>query len=144
MAYSLSAIINSVIEMLLMALLLFGLHKGLNGALIALILSQACSLIFISLKANILSYMDWSLVSWEKIKEMLSYSWPMIPNSLSSWIMRVSDRLILSLFMGVEANAIYAVANKLPNLFNIVQSTFTLAWQESATLSVDDADSGEY
>ena len=144
MAYSFSAIINSVIEMLLMALLLFGLHRGLNGALVALILSQTCSLVFISQKTNILSYMDWSLISWEKIKEMLSYSWPMIPNSLSSWIMRVSDRLILSLFMGVEANAIYAVANKLPNLFNIIQSTFTLAWQESATLSVDDADSGEY
>lgn len=144
MVYSFSALLNSVIEMLLMAILLMGLDKGLNGALIALILSQSCSLIFITAKSKVLSYIDWSLVSWAQIKEMLAYSWPMIPNSLSSWVMRVSDRLVLSAFMGVEANAVYAVANKLPNLFNIVQSTFTMAWQENATLSVNDADSGEY
>lgn len=144
MVYSISAMLNAVLEMLLMAALLLGMHKGLNGALIALILSQSCSLIFITIKSKVLSYIDWSLISWSQIKEMLAYSWPMIPNSLSSWVMRVSDRLVLSAFMGVEANAVYAVANKLPNLFNIVQSTFTMAWQENATLSVNDADSGEY
>lgn len=144
MIYSLSALLNSVIEMLLMLVLLMGLNKGLNGALIALILSQSCALIFITAKSKVISYIDWSLISWVQMKEMLAYSWPMIPNSLSSWVMRASDRLVLSVFMGVEANAVYAVANKLPNLFNIVQSTFTMAWQENATLSVNDVDSGEY
>ena len=58
--------------------------------------------------------------------------------------MRVSDRLVLSWFMGIEANAIYAVANRLPNIFSIVQSTFSLAWQENASISVEDEDSAQY
>ena len=67
-----------------------------------------------------------------------------MPNSLSSWVIRVSDRFIISLFLGIEANAIYAVANKLPNIFSIAQSTFTLSWQENASVAAADKDSAEY
>ena len=144
LAYSISAIVNSVAEMVLVVVLLMGLDEGLNGALLALLLSQFGSVIFISVKAKIWSYLDKRETSMAQIKMMLTYSWPMVPNSLSSWVMRVSDRLLLTWFMGVEANAVYAVANKLPNMFSLVQSTFSLAWQENAALSVHDRDSGEY
>lgn len=46
--------------------------------------------------------------------------------------------MIVTEALGITANATYAVANKLPNLFGIVQSTFNLAWQENASMSVDD------
>mgnify|MGYP005792054083 FL=1 len=144
LAYSISAIVNSFIEMLLVVVFIWALHYGLNGALLAMIIAQTCSLFYLSAKSHVLSYIDFRLVSKTQIKSMLSYSWPMIPNSLSSWIMRVSDRFILTWFMGVEANAIYAVANRLPNIFSIVQSTFSLAWQENASISVEDEDSAEY
>lgn len=142
--YSISSIVNSFVEMLLVIAFLWALHLGLNGVLLAMILAQICSLIYLLLKSCVLSFIDLKLISLKQIKRMLSYSWPMIPNSLSAWIMRVSDRLILTWFMGVEANAIYAVANRLPNIFNVVQNTFSMAWQENASISVADKDSGEY
>lgn len=142
--YSISALINSVLEMVLMAFTLLALKWGLNGAVLSLLTSQFFSAVFVIFRIKLLKYIDVRLFSINQIKIMISYSWPMIPNSLSSWVMRVSDRIILSLFMGVEANAIYAVANKLPNMFNIVQNTFSLAWQENAALTVEDKDSGEY
>lgn len=144
LVYSISAIVNSVIEMLLVVALIWAMHYGLNGVLLAMITAQTCSLLYICLKTHVLSYIDFKLISVKQIKDMLTYSWPMIPNSLSSWIMRVSDRLVLSWFMGIEANAIYAVANRLPNIFSIVQSTFSLAWQENASISVEDEDSAQY
>ena len=106
--------------------------------------SERTSLVYLVVSARILSYIDFSLISAEKIKEFLSYSWPLVPNSLSSWVIRVSDRFIISLFLGIEANAIYAVANKLPNIFSIAQSTFTLSWQENASVAAADKDSAEY
>ena len=144
MVYSVSALINSVLEMLGMFLFLYVRGGGLKSAMLVLILSQLASLVYVSFKGGIPRHIRPSSFSMDGVKTLIAYSWPMIPNSLSSWVMRLSDRMILAAFMGPEATAVYAVANKLPNMFNIVQSTFSLAWQENASISVDDKDSGEY
>lgn len=68
----------------------------------------------------------------------------MVPNSLSLWVMNLSDRLMVSRFMGSEANADYAVANKIPNLYSTMEGTFVLAWQENASLANKDNDSNIY
>lgn len=75
---------------------------------------------------------------------MLSYSWPMVPNNLSLWVLNLSDRLVITVALGIEANAIYAVANKMPTIFSSFQSTFIMAWQESASLAVEDDDKALY
>ncbi len=142
--YSISALMNALIEMFLIVILLFLKDGGLIGAIIALIFSQLISLAYIIYKLKLFRYINIKYFSISEIKEMIRYSWPMIPNSLSSWVMRVSDRLIITFFIGIEANAIYAVANKIPSILNLVQNTFSLAWQENATISVNDTDSGKY
>ena len=76
--------------------------------------------------------------------EFISYSWPMIPNNLSAWVLNVSDRLVINHFLGIEMTAIYAVANKIPNILSIFQEVFNLAWQENASLSVKDKDADVY
>lgn len=144
MVYSVSALINSVLEMAGMFLLLYVRGGGLHSAVFVLIMSQLISFVFVTWRGKLLQHVRPSAFSMEGVKILIDYSWPMIPNSLSSWVMRLSDRMILAAFMGVEATAIYAAANKLPNMFNIVQSTFSLAWQENASISVGDKDSGEY
>ena len=59
-------------------------------------------------------------------------------------MLRVSDRLVISTFLGVEANAIYAVANKIPSLLMMAQSVFIMAWHENASISVNDKDVETY
>ena len=68
----------------------------------------------------------------------------MVPNNLSNWVLSASDRLVITAVLGVEANAVYAVAGKIPNLLATLQGTFTLAWQENASISANDADAAEY
>ena len=46
--------------------------------------------------------------------------------------------------LGIEANAIYAAANKLPNVFSAAQNTFIYAWQENASIAVNDSDREAY
>lgn len=46
---------------------------------------------------------------------MVLYSLPLIPNAILWWVMQVSDRYILTLFLGVAANGLYTVAAKIPN-----------------------------
>lgn len=142
--YSVSSILNSVTNLLFIYMFVKVCRYGLDGVLASLCVALLVSQMYILFKINIFSYIRLSLISGKVIKKLIGYSWPMVPNSLSGWVMRLSDRLVITYFLGVEANAVYAVANKLPVLYGTVQSTFTLAWQENASIVSKDSDTEQY
>jgi O-antigen/teichoic acid export membrane protein len=142
--YSMSAMISSVVELVLTVWLVVFIKIGLQGVLVALFVGQAISAIYIFLRIRIWNYIRWKLVSSCVLKELTAYSWPLVPNALSSWIIRVSDRTVILWYMGIEETAVYGAANKLPNMLSIFQSTFLMAWQENASIHVQDEDSAAY
>lgn len=142
--YSASSVTISFSNMLLIVLTISVGKQGLVGVLASITIATTIGLILLLVKGHILSRIDLSLLSRKTLLEMLSYSWPMIPNSLSNWVLSFSDRAVLTAFMGLEANAIYSVANKIPALFTTVQGTFVFAWQENASLSSKDSDADTY
>lgn len=142
--YSISAIVSSLGKMIFAVCFVWYLRIGLIGAVGALFLSCFISFIFIFIKAKLYKYINLSEISWTKIKTLVAYSWPMVPNSTSMWVMRVSDRFVVTLFMGVTANAVYSVANKIPSLLTLTQNTFTMAWQENASIVSKDSDADLY
>lgn len=142
--FSQSAVLQSVVNMVALFLSVSIFKKGLIGVLLSITIATIMSNILLILKGKIIKYIDFALVSKETLMKLLSYSWPMIPNALSNWVLSVSDRVVLTAFLGLEATAIYAAANKIPTLFMTVQSTFVYAWQENASISVKDADSEKY
>lgn len=142
--YSFSAILYSVINMGLIVVLVAGMNKGLDGLLASMCVAQFAAILVLIIPTRLLRYYSFGSFSGTSLKEMLSYSWPMIPNALAMWVMNLSDRLIITAVMGVEANAVYSVANKIPNLFTTLQGTYIFAWQENASLSVGDKDSSDY
>ncbi|MBQ8348655.1 MAG: oligosaccharide flippase family protein [Ruminococcus sp.] len=142
--YSLSAIISSVLQLIFVVLFVFVLKINLFGAVLALTVSEILSALYIFLSVRIYKYVDIKAFDKSELRRMIAYSWPMVPNSMSMWVMRVSDRLVLTFFRGVSANAVYAVANKIPQLLTIAQTTFTMAWQENATIVSKDEDAPKY
>lgn len=142
--YSASSVTISFSNMLLIVLTISVGKQGLVGVLASITIATTIGLILLLVKGHILSRIDLSLLSRKTLLEMLSYSWPMIPNSLSNWVLGFSDRAVLTAFMGLEANAIYSVANKIPALFTTVQGTFVFAWQENASLASKDSDADTY
>lgn len=142
--YSISAILSALGKMVFAVVFVYWLKAGLLGTVISLFAASLISFVYIILKARLYRYVDLKYFSKPKLKEMLAYSWPIVPNSMSAWVMRVSDRLVVTAVMGVPANAVYAVANKIPSLLNLAQSTFTMAWQENASIVSKDEDASEY
>lgn len=142
--YSIAAIILSVSKMILVVVALVLNNYGLLGVVAALTISTFASGLFVGVRLKIWKYIDVSKISKKTISELLGYSWPMVPNSLSSWLLRLSDRLVITIILGVEQNAVYAVANKIPNLLTTVNSTFSMAWQENASIASTDKDAPEY
>ena len=112
--YSISAILGSLGQLMFVLIFVFILNGGLFGATLALSFSALCETFYLFFSMHLYKYIDFHIISIDQIKRLLAYSWPMVPNSMSMWVMRVSDRLVITIFMGASANAIYAVANKIP------------------------------
>lgn len=142
--YSISAILSAIGKVLFAVILVYWLNIGLLGAVISLFAASLFSLAFLIIKSKLYRYIDFKRFSVPKLKEMLKYSWPMVPNSLSMWVLSFSDRMIITLVMGVAVNAVYGVANKIPSILSLAQNTFTMAWQENASIVSKDKDAKEY
>ncbi|MBQ8921272.1 MAG: oligosaccharide flippase family protein [Oscillospiraceae bacterium] len=142
--YSVSAIINAFLNMGLVIVFLVYLKTGLNGLVGSLCIATAVSFLYTFLALRTWRFIDLKTVNKKLFKDIISYSWPMVPNSISLWIMRLSDRFLILFFMGAPANAVYAVANKIPMLLQLAQNTFSMAWQESASVTVKDSDADAY
>lgn len=117
-----------------------GLNGILFGYLTGYILNSTFSIIFVK---------PWKYVSFKEVEKkyvikMLKYALPLIPMSISWWVMNVSDRTIVSIFLGTSYTAILAVANKIPNICQTFFSVFHLSWQQSAIESKNDEDKVEF
>ena len=142
--YSVSAIINSFLNMILVIILLVYYKTGLNGLVASLTVSATVSFVYIFVALKTWQFFDTKRITKKLFKQIIGYSWPMVPNSISLWIVRMSDRLIILAYMGAAANAIYAAANKIPTLLQLAQNTFSMAWSESASLTIKDKDADQY
>ena len=56
----------------------------------------------------------------------------------------MSDRIILTQMVSSAANGIYAMANKFPNIINVLYGYFYTAWKESAAKIVKEDNKNQY
>ena len=75
--------------------------------------------------------------------EILKYSLPLILNGVSWWAMNASNRIIISMMLGVGCNGIFSVANKFSSVMFSAYAIFNLSWTEivSAKFSKSGIDS---
>lgn len=143
-AYSISSIVLSWINGAGIVLVLKLMNTGLLGVVVSLGVANIIALIYLCVTIKIWQFLKFSIISREMILEMLGYSWPLIPNNLSNWVLKLSDRLVITAYLGLESTAVYAVANKIPNILSIAHTVIVNAWQENASIAVNDIDSCEY
>lgn len=128
--YAISGVVQTcaLISFNLLFLLVFKL--GVKGYILSMILSYIVSILYITLKTKIYRFIG--LPNFKLLNYMLKYSIPMIPSSLSWWAMSSADKYILSSCVGLDANGIYLVAQKIPTILNVFITIFQQAWQISA------------
>lgn len=142
--FSVSAIAGALVQMALAVVFVLFMGLGFTGSLMALVGSELIIVLYLLFGTGLFRFMGFGACRIDLLKGLLAYSWPMVPNSMSMWVMRMSNRLLITMFMGVAANAVFAAAYKIPQLITLAQSTFTMAWQESASLTAGDADKEAY
>lgn len=144
MMYSISAIISATCKIVFAVVFVWGLRMDLMGAVLSLFLASAISFVILVFQLRLYRYIDIHLISKQQIKELISYSWGMVPNNMSMWVMRVSDRFVILGFMNYAAVAVYSIANKIPSILTLAQTTFSMSWQENASIVSKDKDVSAY
>jgi O-antigen/teichoic acid export membrane protein len=78
------------------------------------------------------------------IKSIVKYTLPLIPNSISWWIVNSSDRYIVYFNLGQASNGIYSVANKFPTVISTLAGIMYFAFQESMIKEYYSVDRNEF
>lgn len=144
MQFTIASVIIGAVNVLSNLILICVWHFGAESILISMVVSNVCGLLYLFFALRMFRYFRIGVPNKKVKKEMLKYSWPLVPNGVSWWLINASDRTIVSLFLGVAANGIYAVVNKFPSAVSSFLSVFVMSWTESASLHINDKDRDEF
>lgn len=143
-SYSISSVITGIVGILVNSILILVFDFNASSIFISSIISNLLVIFYVVFVTKIYKYFKKDKISKKQIKSILAYSLPMIPNSLSWWIVNVSDRTLITLFLGKAFNGIYTVSCKFSNVLNSIFSIFSMSWQESASMHIDEDDRDEF
>ena len=137
--FSISGILAAIVLFLATYFFVKEWKMGVAGYLLAFIVANICSISYLTLSVTPIRHFAWHYSS-AKVKEILFYSLPLIPNTLSWWATNVSSRYILAYNCGIAVAGLFAATSKLPALVNIVTSVFQQSWQISSVKQSEASD----
>ena len=144
MQFTIASVITGVVNILSNLLLICVWHLGAESILVSVIISNVVCLVYLFFALKMSHYFKLGAPNKKMKKEMLKYSWPLVPNGVSWWLINASDRTVVSVFLGVAMNGIYAVVNKFPSIMTSFLSVFVMSWTESASVHINDKDRDEF
>ncbi len=142
--YSVSGVIYTIAVVISNIIFIVFFKWKIEALLISNIIGSIVSIIYIELKIGIIRNTNFRLIDKSLQKKIIRYSLPLIPNTICWWGIMASNRFIIKYFLGVNANGIFAVANRFSTLLMLINSMFYLAWQENAILSYSVKDRDKY
>lgn len=127
--YSTTGIVQTITTALAAFLLIP--QRGLIGFIISMILASILATIYSFVVSGSLSFFSFKKISYKRLKEMLCYSIPLIPNGIMWWLVMSLNRPLMETYCGIYAIGLFAVANKLPTMISMLHNVFGNAWQIS-------------
>ena len=138
--YAVDGVLSTILTIGLNVLFLAVLDMGIEGYLLATILTDMLCAVLDFLFVQMYRYLNIKRVARSLWVSMLAYCIPLIPNTICTWIMSISSRYILLGSFGESETGIFAVANKIPTILMIVANIFSEAWQISAVTEEEGRD----
>ena len=142
--FSLDGILTTLTFFLFNIMFISKMHMGVKGFLLAVILSDSCSVVFLFVAAKLRDFLNREYFNPDLAREMMRFAGPLIPTIVMWAITSLSDRLFLRVMhsdyheLGEGAVGLYGYANKIPNLISVVSTIF---FQTSSMSAITENDS---
>lgn len=102
--------------------------QGVNGYIIAYVIAYVLSAVYSFVFSGSYKYVVIHKAKLQSLKTLLKYSIPLIPNSVMWWLVSGMNRPVIEANIGMEANGILAVANRIPGIIGMLFTIFNNAW----------------
>lgn len=142
--YSLSNFILGASTIVLNVVFIVSLKLGVNGLLWSNTIANSVTALIVLMKLHLPQFISRKDLSKKTLVEMLRYSIPLVPNNLSWIIISLSDRLMLTWMIGTDANGLFSIAYKFPNIIYTCYGFFSTAWKESAAKILKEDNKTQY
>lgn len=98
--YAFGSFLTALIAILMNIGLVLFLNMGADGLFISAIVSNLAGIIYIVIKDKVYRMVRFQWFDKGYLKNMLSYSLPLVPNYLSWWVVGASDKSVVKYFLG--------------------------------------------
>ncbi len=148
--FSLDGILATLTLFIFNVIFISNLHWGVKGFMLAVILSDLCSAVFLFIVARLHINLNIRYYNKKLASSMMRFAVPLIPTVVMWVITGFSDRLFIrymhsdKVALGQGAAGIYGYATKIPNLISMVSTIFFQAWNMSAIMENDSKDRSKF
>lgn len=130
-----SGILCTALVVGLNILLLSVFRLGITGYILSNVIADGLSALLLFFALKLWRYFRPAALKRSLIKSMFRYCLPLIPATICSWIINISDRYFISYMIGSDISGLYAIANKISMILLVASGIFTSAWQLSIVSS---------
>lgn len=142
--YSIASFVTAIFTIIFNILFLVGFKMKVNGMLLGTLIGQISCVIYLFIFLKLYNYISYKLFDKKMVLKLWKYSVPLIPNAISWWVFGSSDRVIVSMFLGLSMNGILSVSSKFSAMYVTLYNIFDRSWIESISMHINDADIADY
>ena len=129
--YAAGGILCTALVVVLNILLLAVFRMGITGYILSNIIADGVTALTLFAALRLWRYLNPRALRRSLAGSMFRYCLPLIPATVCSWVINISDRYFISYLIGSDVSGQYAVAGKVSMALLTVSGIFTDAWQLS-------------
>ena len=129
--YAAGGILCTALVVVLNILLLAVFRMGITGYILSNIIADGVTALILFAALRLWRYLNPRALRRSLAGSMFRYCLPLIPATVCSWVINISDRYFISYLIGSDVSGQYAVSGKVSMALLTVSGIFTDAWQLS-------------
>jgi len=133
------SLLGMLLTVSLNILLVLFLDLKLTGVYYAMLITSTIVTVI-----SVFSIKEWLTlpkIDFQRLKEMLKFSLPMIPGNISSWVVSLSSSYLLMYFMGISDVGLFQIGTMLASAFLLLTTAFSNAFSPYALSIINQKDS---
>ncbi|MEL7668954.1 oligosaccharide flippase family protein [Methanobacterium sp.] len=121
--YSILQLAQTYLGVFMVAFFVYSGYQ-VNGAVLGYVISQF--IVFLIVMAFVIHEIGFKFPKFENLREYISFGLPTVPGNFSSWLVDLSDRTIIGIFLGTAFVGYYSPGYTLGNIIMMFSAPFTL------------------
>lgn len=142
--YAISGVLNSFLLFTFEVIGIIGFGMGVEALLLSTFAANVLTVLHIYIKEPKFHGVLKESYDCTLVKNIAKYTIPLIPNSISWWIVNSSDRYIILEYLGTASNGIYSVACKFPTVISTISNILYFALQEAIIKEYESDDRNDF